>query len=136
MEFEVEDYFDNIQNLRMLDPTSAYFGNPPGPAYSIFFEEEWLGAVGFVFPYKGVAGVWMMTTFAVEEHPKEFIKACHEIFNGVVENFELWRVESRIPTGNKKFVTFIEKFGFKNEGLARKFGPNQEDFYIYAWVKD
>jgi hypothetical protein len=58
---------------------------------------------------------------------------------GRIEHFEelhnLRRTQTLIRKGYPFLIKWIELLGFEQEGLLRKFGPEGDDYYMYARVK-
>ena len=103
--------------------------------YSGFYEGRFIGCGGIRMLWPGVGEAWAI--FA--EDPREF---AHEIYHYVSMGLEhiiaehgLWRVQTPIAADIAVNIRFIENLGFEREGLMKKFGPDGDDFYIYAKVK-
>ena len=128
---------NNMDILRGLDTTQLIFvDRGRGPAFSFYYEDKYLGSAGLNFIYEGVCQVWIITSKYVEEYPKEFITATLEQFQEWVEQDIFWRCSAIVPAHLPKFTEYVEMFEFEREGLARKIGPNKEDYYYYAWIRN
>lgn len=66
---------------------------------------------------------------------KDRIKAAKVIrryFHLILSNMTFHRVQATVDTSFKRALRFIEYMGFDQEGLAKKFGPDKEDYMRYV----
>lgn len=67
--------------------------------------------------------------------PIQFARHVSRRLDHYDEQLGLRRIQCTVRTGFPFLVKFIELFGFEREGLMRKFGPEGDDYYLYARVK-
>jgi RimJ/RimL family protein N-acetyltransferase len=79
--------------------------------------------------------VWLVPSIYVDAYPKSVYVQTRKFIQDAIENMELYRVQATIKEHDQTSIRWIEKLGFVREGLMMKFGPNQENQFMYARVK-
>lgn len=107
-----------------------------GPSCTLWADETTVIACGGVAcaAWKGFGEFWLVPSIHVPRYPKLVFKAARSFINDAINNMDLHRVQATIKANDPTAINWIERLGFEREGLMRKFGPNQEDQYLYARV--
>ena len=75
-----------------------------------------------------------MASERVHENPFRFAKTVKSIFNELVIEHGLHRIQAAVRADWPEAQRFAEFMGFENEGLMRKFGQDKTDYIRYARV--
>ena len=125
----------DVYGVRMiLDQGRAY---EVGLAYTVCLGERKLGCAGILVRWQGTGVVWTWLSEELFNRYKFWLhREIRTLLPQAVEFYGLWRVESDAPINNQVSCKWLEAFGFKNEGVMRKYGYDGADHYRYAWVRD
>ena len=82
--------------------------------------------------WKGVAEAWMLPTEHLNDSKLIFHKASLRFFEYASDKLKLKRVQTYVCTTNYRAIKWMEMCYFDREGLLKKFGPDQNDYYIYG----
>ena len=66
--------------------------------------------------------------------PVTLARILYDTFYEWVEHKELWRVQANVRADWPLAIRFARFIGMEREGLMKKFGPEQADYFRYAWV--
>jgi hypothetical protein len=69
------------------------------------------------------------------KYPLEFFRHTQRRIQWHETNLNIRRTQVTIRAGYPFLIKWIELLGFQREGLMRKFGPEGDDYYLYARVK-
>ena len=93
--------------------------------------------VGGVCPlWKNVGEGWLLVS---EVFPKFFKESPKVLLKGLKVCFKsmpFQRIQTPVLEGFDQGCRFVELFGFKKEGLMKKYGPDGKSYYRYALVKE
>lgn len=89
---------------------------------------------GVCAPRHKVGFAWVLTSELIKEYPIFFHKACKEIIDMGIKEFNLHRLETTIMEGHKISKNWAERIGFEQECLMRKFDADGNNYYLYARV--
>jgi len=84
--------------------------------------------------WSGVGEVCTFPSSKCIKKPKIYYKAIKDVLSEYQKKLNLWRVQTPIRVNYDINIRWIEKLGFKREGLMKSFGANKEDYYLYAKV--
>lgn len=105
-----------------------------GFAYTYFTDVNVLGCVGGHELWPGVAEVWAWLSCSITKHPIEFTKKILHCLNFHKERIGIHRYQMYVKADEKNAKRWAAILGFKEEGLMRKYGKNQEDFFMMGRV--
>lgn len=108
---------------------------PPLDAAShstIMFGRELLGVMYIHELYPGVAHVGMVLTTNIQNHPVSIVKFFRKLMEVKMPQHKCHRLQMEVMKGYTTGQRWATALGFIQEGIMRKFGPNQEDFILYA----
>jgi|TARA_R100001530_G_scaffold68371_1_gene48632 RimJ/RimL family protein N-acetyltransferase len=95
-----------------------------------------VGVIGGVCVVRdGVGVAWAITSDLIVKYKIYAHRVIRDVVNDSFERFNLHRVEASIIVDHTVSHRWVERLGFKKEGLMRKFDHKQRDYYLYARVK-
>lgn len=94
------------------------------------------GCGGFTPICPGVLEIWMYLGDKAFDRKKTVLRFMKYVLNDIIKKRKPHRIQAVVKTDFHAGIKFAEAFGFKNEGLMRKFSSNKEDFYRYARIID
>lgn len=103
-----------------------------GPSYSLFVDDKIIGCGGVILFGYNRGECWMLVSSEIKKYKKTVFKAVKEHLDLIVKTNNLRRLQTVVVADYEDGKKFIERLGFKPEGLLKKYGPNGEDFLMYA----
>lgn len=92
------------------------------------------GGVSFYWPGVGDAWIWTVPAFA--EHSIAGLRAVRQWLTAGMAFYDLWRVEALIRADRPGAVHLARWLGFHREGTREHFGPQRENFELYARLRE
>ena len=140
-EYKPEDYmtihrrkFDAFTFLNFPDPEAIAKRLTSGPAYTITNGVP--VACGGILPlWKGVGEGWVVTSALVEQHPFMFAKTIWRETLRLIKDLDLDRIQTVVDAEHTVSMRWVERMGFENEGLMKKFLGGR-DFFRYALIRE
>lgn len=140
-EYRPEDYmiikrrdFDSFTFMSFPDPKAIALKLTKGMSYTITNGD--VVACGGVLPlWKGVGEGWAVTSPLVEKYPLFFAKSVWEKTTEIIEKLQLVRLQTLVDAEHTISQKWLERMGFTNEGLMRKYLGGR-DFFRYAWIRE
>lgn len=87
-----------------------------------------------VFPHR--FEVHTLISKAATMWPIEFVKHINSRIEHYIQVLDLVRVQTSIRASKPLLVKWMKVLGFEREGLMRNFGPEGDDYYLYARLTD
>lgn len=126
----VVKYIDNLVDYGILLEKNTYRPR------TVFINDEVLFVGGIITRWGTCGeGYFLFSDKASElfkHHGRDVIKGTREY----IENSPYTRVETPCPKDFVEAQKFLRVIGFKQEGLMRKYGPQEEDMYLYSWIRE
>lgn len=92
--------------------------------------------MGGVFPlWPGTAECWLFSSDHFDKYPKFVFKMARQVLDLADNHFEIHRLQASVRADADVNRRFIERLGFKNEGIMEKYGIHGEDYIRYARIK-
>jgi len=140
--YEPDDYL-KIQRRHFDSLTFMNFPNPrliashlaKGPAFTGIAPEGIIACGGILPLWKGVGEAWVVTSELVNLYPLTFAKVIWRKLGELIENNHFERVQTTVDKEHIVSQKWVERMGFQNEGLMRKFLGGR-DFYRYSFIKE
>lgn len=110
---------------------------PDENCYTAIFDSEIVAVGGLVIKWEGVGLLWLMLTDRCRKNNVFGVIALDAIKNKMdelIEKNNLWRAEATVRTDFPQAIKMVEYFGFKREGLMRKYCPDKGDSFLYSKV--
>ena len=108
----------------------------PGWAYTAVDQGEVLFCTGIVDLWPGTGEVWFIGSQEIHRKPRKVIEYCRGAMRRCALENDLWRIQGVCRADWPSALRFAEFFGFENEGLMRRYGPEGADYYRVAWFPD
>lgn len=107
-----------------------------GPAFSGFDERgEYFGSLGMCMFWDGVGKLWLILDKRISGFRKSFHKLIKSRVELWFEMYHMRRICTDVAVGDPRAIRWIESLGFEREGLQKSYGPNGEDYFLYAMVR-
>lgn len=139
-QYSPEDYmkirrrdFDMLTFLNFPNPKTVARNLLKGMAVTGFNSGEIIACGGIVPLWKGVGEAWVVTSPLVKRYPFSFMKVVWKRLIIFMKIMELERVQTTVDAEHEVSLKWIERMGFVNEGLMKRY-VNGRDFYRYALI--
>lgn len=104
-------------------------------AWTMVHEGEVVACVGIIHYWSGVAEAWTISSERVVRLKFSFHRTIMELIERVFQQFRLNRLQASVHADHEVSMRWLERLGFKNEGLMKKYLPTGEDAYRYSLVR-
>ena len=88
--------------------------------------------VGGLMLFPHLAEVWSLTSYVINESPKEFVSACQRLLTFYEKSLNIYRYQSIVKSNYDTGIRFVESLGFHLEALMQGYMPDFSDAYLYA----
>lgn len=105
-----------------------------GDWYSGFVPQGLAGIGGITPMWPGVANAWFGPTPLARRYPLALCEVARRAMDQARANNHLHRIECQVWAAHPTSHHWVRFLGFAREGLLRKYGPNGEDYVMYARV--
>ena len=127
-------HFDSLTFMNFPTPKLVAQNLARGPAFTGLADGEIIACGGILPLWKGVGEAWVVSSELVSLYPITFAKVIWRKMRSIIGELELERVQTTVDKEHKVSQKWLERMGFKNEGLMRKFLGGR-DYYRFAWIK-
>ena len=110
----------------------ATIDHPGAAVYTCFVDDEPFFIGGLVMRWPGVGEFWGLGSRDIDRRPKLFIKLTKTILEQLITHYSLHRAEAHCWAGYPHGLKWLQKLGFKIEGLRSSWSPNKHDYYQLA----
>lgn len=103
-------------------------------AHSYTLEDEEsniVGCGGVIDIWRGVGHAWLLVSKEAEKNPFASLIVSREVMEAMFDD-GYHRIQATVLNGFQKAMRFIEFLKFKPESILKNYGPNKEDFIMYA----
>ena len=107
-----------------------------GSSYTCIDRKKILFCAGIIILWPGVGEAWSFCDVIVRKYPREVFYYQQEFLIHEIENNNLHRVQAHCLTTWITAYKFLERLGFKREGLVRKYDSERRDYYIYSLIEE
>lgn len=91
---------------------------------------------GGILTHPGVVWVWVLATAEIDDYPIKAFKATKRAIRELQMVWKPNRIEAECVADNETYNRFLQKLGFTQESVLRKFGGNGEDYNKYTIIKE
>jgi hypothetical protein len=105
---------------------------PKGMSFSGTYDDQVFAMFGLVPYWKGCYECWLIPATDLDIHKMKMHRTSLRFFEYTAKVLRAKRYQCYVFSANLRAVRWIEMMLFKKEGLMKNFGPNQEDFFLYA----
>ena len=103
-----------------------------GPAYTMMVDGEPVACAGIILQEWNKADAWALLSILFYHHKIKVYRVMKAGIESLIAERQLRRVQAFIDPRYPSAVDFIECLGFEFEGRLKKWGPQSEDFFIFA----
>lgn len=103
-----------------------------GPAFVAVHKGKPICVFGCVPLWNGCAECWLVTDVSLPQHARAFHRVAKVLFTEFMSELCLFRLQFTIHHRNLTALKWAKTVYFKEEGRLLKYGPDQEDFFMYA----
>lgn len=121
--FQLKDAYERIERAVGDSVQSGTF----------LYDGRILFASGFKVLWPGVLEVWVISTIYMAQFPLVSCRILKRYLDGITVDFKAHRVQCT-SYDDPLHARFMEFFGFKKEGVMRKFCHDKKDMVMYARV--
>ncbi len=106
-----------------------------GLSITAIINDEIVGCGGIRKLWDGVGEIWLMLSPQTAKYPIRTYECIKEGFEKLIEDNDFVRLQGWCRKGFAKAHTLFRHLGFKPEGIARKYTPDQCDCILYSNVR-
>jgi len=117
-------------DIQMMLETQARLGN----AITAYLHGRPVACFGAVDIWPGVAEMWLLIEERGRKFGKTLTRAAIVYRDYTVLSRNLHRVQLTVRSDDIRAVRWAQAIGFEQEGLMRRYGPDQADFYIFGRI--
>ena len=128
-------YFDMLTFQNFPSPRATGEHLAKGPAYTGLADGEIVACGGILPLWKGVGEAWVISSELVPKYPLFFHRTISWMLDHLIEKMKLVRVQTTVHSKHERSIKWVERMGFVNEGLMRKYIAG-EDYIRFARVED
>lgn len=93
-----------------------------------------IAVVGLQQLCPGVGEVWSVTSEAIHECPIAFHRSVLDVLHHYELKLELHRLQLTVRASFVDGIRWAKSLGFTQEAVMKKYGPNQEDYCLFARI--
>lgn len=105
-----------------------------GPCLTLTSKQNTIACGGIFISWPGTAWIWLRLSQS-RCGPEAARMLKQQMYQWIAEH-HLNRLQATAQAGWAKDQRFLEWLGMKREVLMRKYGPNDLDAFLYAWVRE
>jgi hypothetical protein len=117
-----QQYFDVADKLEMQ--------NEIGFCATVFLNLNPVMIFGIVPIWHGVAEAWMIADNTIRKKPYILSKYSKRFIDIVPVSLALHRLQITVRIADKRAVSWARFLGFTEEGILRRYGPDQANYYM------
>ena len=103
--------------------------------YSVFDNSKLIFCAGVIPYWKGVGEAWIVCDACVKHYIRELYFYTKLYLDRIVDRYKLHRVQSSVMVDYQPGHRFLERMGFRREGLMRQYDWQGKDYYLYARIR-
>jgi len=127
--YEIETNFEFPETAK-----DAIVASADSDSFTLCEEDSVIMCGGVHNIWTGVGEAWLVLSGKAYGMPITVARCTQNVFQTIMENNNLWRIQASVHTGDAQSVRFAEWLGFENEGMMKMFGPDKSDYYRFARV--
>jgi hypothetical protein len=115
--------------------SSAQYAEQLKTGFTALADEGPVVAAGVSNLFGGTFEAWAYTTDLINKYRFKIHPIVSRMFDSIFSAPSVRRVQATIAADRPDAIRWADHLGFWREGRMEGYGPNGEDFYIYARVK-
>lgn len=104
-------------------------------AISVYLNDKIVACIGLMVIWDGNAECWTVASDEVKKHPVAFHKFVFNTMKIFEDSLNLRRISANTSSKTDKGRRWLESLGFRREGLMLNYGPEGQDWWLYARTK-
>jgi hypothetical protein len=104
-------------------------------AFTVFAGDKIISICGVILFWDGVGEAFTIMCEDIKKYGLSLYKAYKVNINTIFKALKLRRLQATVAVELDEGVRFIERLGFKREGIMRKWTPDGKDVYMYSLVE-
>lgn len=100
--------------------------------FTLFYDMKPLLCFGIETKWPGCAEVWMLPGVHLDNIPFTVAKGSRRLFHQLAAILHARRLQIVVNTTRPKAIRFAEFCGFQREGRMQEYGPEGDDYFMYA----
>ncbi len=104
--------------------------------YTIFHGEKMLMCITVMAVSQGVAEISFLTDVNFVDAPRQVKLPLLRAFHKALAELPFKRIQAKVKADFTIGRTFVERMGMSEEGVMRKYGPKDDDYILYALIKE
>lgn len=125
---------ETLQSVNIPELLAYY--QTQGECYAGIVDGKVVGFAGVRYVWKGVGQTWMLMNASARPFIREIMEVIIGTFEEIVKVRGYHRVQTFVRAGDHSSAKIAEMYGLKFESTMKAYGPNREDYHIYAQVKE
>lgn len=106
-----------------------------GPAYTLIINGKIVACAGVVLMEWKKGQAWVLLSSLFYQYKKTTYKLIKRFLELIIKTKDLKRVEAFVRPDFEEAINFIKHLGFNFQGLQECYGPNGEDYLMFARIK-
>ena len=103
-----------------------------GPAYTGFVDGKVAGFAGVILMWPGVGEGWILGSDLFMSNKLWFVRNVKRYLIKIMNTHQMHRVQTTVMHGHTELIRLVEFLDMKFEGRLKGYGPNGEDYLMYA----
>lgn len=103
-----------------------------GGGYSMVDDGKIIACGGVDVVWQGVGEAWTILSRHIEQHKLSLHRTTRCFLDNLIHMRRLHRVQAHVLKADERAVRWINALGFHAEAVLESFGPNREDYILYA----
>lgn len=132
---EQADTFDN-SDVDLMVRTHAFLNMLSPMNYAVFYGDQIMMLINIIVVISGVCEISFLTDRSFPCSKLAIRIALIKGFKKALNVLPFRRIQAKVRTDFKVGINFVEKLGFKPEGILKKFGPNNTDYTMYCLLQE
>ena len=105
-------------------------------AFTLFVGDKVISICGIWLLWDGVGEAFTVMCSDIKKYGLSLFKGYKRSLPTMIKAYKLKRLQATIIVGFTEGVNFIERLGFKREGMMKSWTPDGKDVYMYSIVED
>jgi hypothetical protein len=131
------DYLDDIDEYISsmgFDEFKAQIASQAtrGPVITAFLYGKPVAVFGCGMLWNGVAEAWSLLSEQSKRYPIAMIRSANAFLDICWITFNLHRLQISVKTSDAVAIRFAKALKFQEEGIMKKYSPNQQDFTLFG----
>jgi hypothetical protein len=101
-------------------------------AWTIFYDGKPALSYGFEYKWDGMLEAWLLPGRVSITHGTLLSRGSRRLFDKIGPHLNLRRLQIVVDVTREPAVRWAEFLKFKREGVMQKYGPEGNDYYMYA----